>query len=290
VSWTDREDNSCNDDMGGGAGGDADPACRTPRRRCRRAGRPAYAMRALGRHELPREFRLGGVAWRHVRTVKHDFFAATGFYDDPTTGRRAVLKVSRTAECAGLPMEWLGRWLCRREMRFYERLADLPNVPPLLGGVGRTGFVHGYVEGRPLSRDRPIPDGFFHDLSELLRELHRRDIAYVDTNKPENILLGDDGRPHLIDFQISWDLHRLASWGVNRWWLRLLQGEDLYHARKHHRRLRPDELTPRDIERARQQSRWIRLHRFLARPFKRFRRRTMDRLRLAGRLMPEGSK
>src|SRR5688500_3436275 len=76
------------------------------------ARRPAYAMRALGRGELPREFRLGGAAWRHVRTVKHDFFAATGFYEDPATGRRAVLKVSRTADFGGLPLEWLGRWLC----------------------------------------------------------------------------------------------------------------------------------------------------------------------------------
>ena len=246
-------------------------------------------MRALGRAELPREFHLGGTAWRHVRTVKHDFFAATGFYEDARRNR-VVLKVSRTAEFGGLPLEWLGRWLCRREVRFYNRLSDLPNVPPVLGTVGRTGFVHAYVEGRPLSKNRPVPDGFFAQLFELLGELHGRGVAYVDTNKPENILLGADGRPHLIDFQISWDLHRFATWRINRWLLRRLQAEDLYHVRKHHRRLRPDELTAGEVERAAQRSAYIRVHRFLATPYKRFRRQTIARLRESGRLLPAGSK
>jgi RIO-like serine/threonine protein kinase len=245
----------------------------------------------MGRGELPREFRLAGVTWRHARTVKHDFFAATGFYEDAARpGRRAVLKVSRVVDCCGLPMEWLGRWLCRREVRFYNRLSDLPNVPRVLGIVGRTGFVHEYVEGRPLSRNRPVPDGFFAQLFALLHELHRRGVAYVDTNKPENILLGADGRPHLIDFQISWDLHRFTRWRLNRWLLRRLQAEDLYHVRKHHRRLRPDELSAGEATRARQKSTLIRVHRLIAAPYKQLRRQTMARLRHAGRLLPEGSK
>src|SRR5258707_12335587 len=90
-------------------------------------------------------------------------------------------------------------------MRFYRKLQDLPNIPRLLGTVGDTGFVHEFVAGRPLASERPVPDGFFDRLVDSLAELHRRGIAYVDTNKPENILLGDDGQPHLIDFQISWD-------------------------------------------------------------------------------------
>jgi serine/threonine protein kinase len=159
----------------------------------------------------------------------------------------------------------------------------------VLGTVGRTAFVHAYVEGRPLSRNRPVPDGFFAQLFALLDQLHRRDIAYVDTNKPENILLGDDGRPHLIDFQISWDLH--MRWlPLNRWILHRLQQEDLYHIRKHHRRLRPDELSAEEAARAEQVSPWIKLHRVVTRPFKRIRRRTLERMREAGRLLPEGSK
>ena len=156
--------------------------------------------------------------------------------------------------------------------------------------VGKTGFVHAYVEGRPLSKERAIPDSFFDELFALLAELHRRDIAYVDTNKPQNILQGDDGRPHLIDFQISWDLAELGNSFLNRWWLRKLQRADIYHVLKHKRRLRPDEMSEEEYNLAEQRGVVIRIHRFLATPYKRIRRSTFKRMRESGRLLPEGSK
>lgn len=254
-----------------------------------RPERAAYAMRALGKGGLPEWIDLAGVEYRLGRTVKHDFFAATGFYSN-VSGERVVLKISRTQDFAGIPMLWSGKLLSRREQRFYRKLQDLPNVPRVLGTVGETGFVHEYVPGQPLSKDRPVPDGFFRQLQDLLEELHRRGMAYVDTNKSQNILLGDDGRPHLIDFQISWDLEELGDGWLNRLWVSHLQRSDYYHVLKHKRRLRPDELTPREQEQARRQSVLLRLHRFVFKPYFRFRRRTFQRLRETGRLLPEGSK
>lgn len=266
------------------AADDARPLDRPARR-----DRAAYAMRALGRRELPDKIDLGGIEYRLLRTVKHDFFAATGFYEN-SSGQRVVLKISRTQDFAGIPMLWSGKLLSGRELRFYRKLDDLPNVPRLLGTVGETGFVHEYVPGRPLSRDKPVPDGFFRQLQDLLDELHRRGMAYVDTNKCQNILLGDDGRPHLIDFQISWDLQELGNSWLNRLWVSHLQRSDLYHVLKHKRRMRPDELTPLEREQSQRQSLLLRLHRFVFKPYFRFRRRTFQRLRETGRLLPEGSK
>ena len=257
-----------------------------------RPERVAYSMRALGKAGLPREFTLGGTTYRLSRTVKHDFFAATAFYRDDA-GKTVVLKAGRTGDFAGVPLLWLGRWLCHRELRFYRKLADLPNVPAVVGTVGPTGFVHEFVPGRPLDKQAPVPDGFFDELQRLLEGLHRRGIAYVDTNKPQNILLGDDGRPHLIDFQISWDGHELGDgWlrGISRWLLRKFQREDVYHLLKHKRRIRPDQMTPDETERATRRSALIRLHRFVFKPYFLLRRRTFKRLRDTGRLMPEGSK
>jgi hypothetical protein len=251
--------------------------------------RVAYSMRALGRSDLPAQITVGGVAFQQLQTIKHDFFAATGFYDN-ASGERVVLKMGRTEEFAGVPLRWLGRWLCRREMRFYGKLSDLPNIPAVLATVGATGFVHAYVQGRPLSKHHPVPDGFFAQLQALMFELHRRRIAYVDTNKPENVLLGDDGRPHLIDFQISWDLAELGDNFLNRWWLGRLQREDLYHILKHKRRLRPDELSPEELATATHKSWFIRVHRFVTKPYFLLRRRTFKRLRESGALLPEGSK
>jgi len=78
--------------------------------------RIVYTLRALGKADLPPTFTLAGVPYRHERTIKHDFFAATGFYLSPT-GERVVLKVGRTQEYGGIPLLWLGKWLCDRETR-----------------------------------------------------------------------------------------------------------------------------------------------------------------------------
>ena len=251
--------------------------------------RVAYAMRALGRRDLPPALSIAGKIYRHQKTVKHDFFAATGFYDH-ADGERVVLKVGRVNDYCGFPCLWLGKWLCRREMRFYSKLRSLPNVPAVLGKVGATGFVHQFVHGRPLGDGQPVPDGFFDQLLALLAEVHRRGIAYVDTNKPQNILLGDDGRPHLIDFQISYDLHDFGDNWINRRILRRMQREDIYHMLKHKRRLRPDEMTQAEQATASEVSWAIRMHRIVSKPYFKFRRRTFRRLRATGQLLPEGSK
>ena len=246
-------------------------------------------MRSLGRSGLPGALSLRGGTYRLSRSVKHDFFAATGFYQD-AAGQTVVLKIGRTEDFAGVPLRWMGRWSCRREMRFYVALRDLPHIPRVLGTVGDTGFVHEFVPGRPLQRELPVPNGFFGQLYDLLQEVHRRDIAYVDTNKPQNILVGDDGLPHLIDFQISWDLHSLGNWWFTRVVLRHLQREDLYHMFKHMRRMRKDEMSAEELEKSRRTSFLVRAHRFVFKPWFLLRRRTFKRLRDTGRLLPEGSK
>ena len=246
-----------------------------------RGPRKLYSLRALGKDDPPETLEVTGVRWTRTDLVKHDFFAATAFYRD-ASGNRAVLKVGRVIPWCGVPLKWLGRRLRDREVRIYEKLHDLPNVPRMIARVGETGFLHAFVEGRPLERGKPVPDGFFAELERLMAEVHRRGIAYVDTNKPQNILLGDDGRPHLIDFQISWDR------GPG-WLLRRLQREDLYHLRKHRRRMRPDELTPEQLAAAKQVGVWVRVHRLLTWPYFRFRRWLFRRLEKGGRLLPSGS-
>jgi hypothetical protein len=250
-----------------------------------------YSMRALGRQDLPDQVTASdGKVFRRTTTIKHDFFAATGFYaaDD---GTKAVLKMGRTITFWGFPLAWTGRILCRREVRFYTKLADVPNVPAVLGMVGTTGFLHAYVEGRPLEKGKPVPDGFFKQLHELMGEIHRRGIAYVDTNKPENILLGDDGRPHLIDFQISADLDCfLGNSFVARWWLRRMQREDRYHILKHQRRMRPDEMSEAELAESRKRSGLVKLHRAVTKPYFVVRRAIFRWLNRRGWLLPEGSK
>lgn len=57
----------------------------------------------------------------------------------------------------------------------------------------------------------------------------------MDSNEPENILFGDDGHAYLIDFQTSWGRRPNEGRWPERWWLALLQREDLYHVLEHKR-------------------------------------------------------
>jgi len=240
-----------------------------------RQHRPPAWLRAMGARELPPILIAGGCEYRHVRTFKHDFFAATGLYEG--SKGKVVLKVMRRARLLGLPMDWLGGLLARHEVRLYRLTQAVEGVPRLIGPWGLTGFVHEFVEGRPLAKEDRPDDRFFPRLSAMLDEIHARKMAYVDLEKRENILLGTDGMPFLIDFQISW--HVPLNRGGGTWMARLilgiLQSSDRYHLLKHWRRHRPDQLETEKIADSYQAPFWIRWHRAVFRPLTRLRRQVL---------------
>lgn len=239
---------------------------------------PPTWLRALGSNDLPPSIRAGGQQYRLLRPFKHDFFAATGLYEG--AAGKVVLKVGRTASLFGMPTHWIGGVLARHEGRLYQMSESVEGVPRFVGWWGKTGLVHEYVEGRPLAKEDRLADGFFPRLARMLEELHRREIAYVDLEKRENVLLGDDGSPYLIDFQISW--HVPPNRGGRIWICRLildiLQRSDRYHLMKHWRRLRPDQLDGKQFKQAITPPFWIRWHRAVFRPMTHARRWVLMKL------------
>jgi hypothetical protein len=241
-------------------------------------GRPRPPVfRALGRGEPPDRVEIAGKHYKLVRVFKHDSWAATALYAG--AGKEVVCKFNRIQPIGPMPMRWLGRFLARREADLLCRLGDLPNIPRWSGVVSVNGRVlpnavaHDFIPGHPLGDHERVDDRFFPTLRALLATMHRRGIAYVDLHKRENILVGADGQPYLIDFQIG-----LA---VPDWWpanhemvgavVRLAQHNDTYHLNKHVTRCRPDLRPPGPKIRP-----WtIRLHRMIGRPFRRLRRRLL---------------
>ncbi len=221
---------------------------------------------------------MGGESYTQREVFKNDFFAITALYEGAPG--KVLLKVNRQASFLLVPLGWVGRFLARREEGAFQRLADVDGVPQLIGPWGSTGIVREFVEGHPLAKGEQVPDDFHEQLRTLIDRIHQRDMAYVDLEKCENVLVGDDGQPHLFDFQICWYVP--LKWGGELWPMRRLrawfQAGDRYHLLKLQRRTRPDQLTAEQLAASYRRPWYVRMHRFVTLPFTRVRRLILDRI------------
>ena len=195
-----------------------------------------------------------------------------------------VRKVQRSHPVLGFPLGWLGRKAAgaARRWRYLQALQGIRGIPDYLGRWGKVGFLHAYVPGEPgWRRTWRLLRRFFEQLQELFEAIHGRHVAYVDANKREKYFDGrEDGRPWLIDFQISYRHARARANWFSRWMLRRLMRADWYHFYKHKTRLLPEGCSAADFAAARERGWLHRMHRMVARPMIRVRRRWLGRYEL----------
>ncbi|MHC4474747.1 MAG: hypothetical protein ACYTEL_03825 [Planctomycetota bacterium] len=259
--------------------------------------RLGYVFYACGKGGLPRHVELAGHSYRLRQVLKHDFFAATGLYEvcsrkttnDNAEPAKIILKLARQEHFLGLPLAWLGRLLCEHEVSIIRTLTNIPQTPKLIATYGPNGFVYEYIEGCSLKQTNQLPNDFFDRLLELVRQVHQHNIAYLDMNKRGNILLGDDQKPYLIDFQISLHIadRSLFSKRLSEALRQFLQYADLYHLFKHKRRLYPQLLWPHEKVISYRLDPWIQAHRFIATPYRKLRRALLRFLRTKGVLVAD---
>jgi hypothetical protein len=205
-------------------------------------------FRALGRGEPPATIDIDGRRYQREVVLKHDSWAATAVFSD-SSGHRIACKFNRAHRLFFLPMGWLGRHLAQREWKALQRLNGTDGFPTPVGPISADGVflpnavAHEWIEGETFKPWLPVDEHFFPRLRAMIATLHTHDMAYVDMAKWENILVGNDGRPYLLDYQIHFHLPR--HW-PGRWWLRCLQAADLYYLHRQWLRARPDQVSPAD--------------------------------------------
>lgn len=241
--------------------------------------------RQLRGRPLPEMIEFGGARYRLDTHFKRDFYAATGLYElDAGPGpAQVVVKIYHTDPLGPVPLRWLGRMLCNREVYYYRAIDGIPGLARLLGRYGETGYVREYVPGCHLRDYRKVarPDAeFYRRLHAMMAAVHARGLSHNDLSKPENILVRPDGTPTLIDFQIATNFRfrfPLLRY-LGRHALPYMQAMDRYHLRKHHRRDRPEDFSAEELQRVRRKGVLLSLHGWLLRrPYRAVRHLVMDR-------------
>jgi len=195
-------------------------------------------MREASRFSPERALARRGLSVHAVACLKRDFFAENHLVE-AKDGKRYVLKLSRP----------LG-FLAGRERRLYRRLQGLDGIPALGPVQGETWLLHEWVDGRTLASlfdeyarevesglfaDPRVPSDFFVRLEALVREVHARGVIVLDLSKRDNVIVRKDGRPALVDFQISVAFPPERGRLLGRAFAELARA-DLYQVYKHRRR------------------------------------------------------
>ncbi len=133
----------------------------------------------------------------------------------------------------------LGRISMEREVRIYLALRGIEGVPRFLGVLDPYAFAVERIEGRDVAafKKGTLPPGFFPALDRLLGEIHARGVVHADLRQRRNVLVGDDGRPFLIDFASGLRLPRESAW------FRMARAFDLSGVAKLKAKHAPDRLS-----------------------------------------------
>ncbi len=182
----------------------------------------------------PSSFTFDGVQYNYERILKDDFFSVNVLYR-AESGAAKVLKIGDFRFIGGFLLRPFAALMNRHELKLYKKLGDIPGIPGAGPSYGWRGFFHEYVEGQTINTldDHPIKPEFFDELHAMMRAIHAKNVIYLDSNKRGNIILGTDGRPHLIDFQISINFGWVRP--SSAWLFNILVSEDIYHVYKHRR-------------------------------------------------------
>jgi len=198
-----------------------------------------------------------------------------------------VVKYGRARDFCGIALGWYAHAMADHEQAIYRALAGVPGVPAWVARLTATSYAIEYVPSESLDRFGPPPRGFFDRLRQLFDAVHANGVAYTDSNKRSNILVGPAGEAFLVDFQISMRRRDDLHWplrAIVRSIIRYMQGRDLYHIYKHKRRLSPAEMTDEEMTLSRRRGFWHAVHRRATDPYRFIRRAILRSLHRKGAL------
>ena len=151
-----------------------------------------------------------------TRTNIHPFAEEKGtVLRKPTSTRPAILLLEENGKRAimkdfsknrFLYRNVVGRFLVWREGKAYRKLEGIQGVPALYRIIDGTALVIEAIPGNDmesLEKMKGPPESFFDALSQLISLCHERGVAHCDLKRAPNTILGNDGRPYIVDWAAS---------------------------------------------------------------------------------------
>jgi RIO-like serine/threonine protein kinase len=164
-------------------------------------------------------------------------------------GMRAVVKDYSSNRF--LYRNTIGRFLLWRERKAYRRLKGLRGVPTCYRVIDGLALVIEEISGRNiegLENEGGLSQEFFHQLQELVKNVHSRGLAHCDLKRAPNILLRNDERPYVVDWSASISKREFWLFPLNLIFQRFLQ-DDLNAITKMKLRHCPESVGPEEARR-----------------------------------------
>ena len=112
--------------------------------------------------------------------------------------------------CPPLTRDTFGAWMVRRELSAIRVLAGIPGFPQDAFRLDRLALAYRFMPGREIGTRQGVPSpAYFEELEELVEKMHGRGIAHLDIRAAKNILITDQGKPFILDFQSHVPLGKL---------------------------------------------------------------------------------
>jgi serine/threonine protein kinase len=144
------------------------------------------------------------------------------------------------------PFRWtLGLWLIHREWKTYSRLAGVKGIPKPVARIDRFAFTMEFIPGRPIQRGERMSPAFFHELEQVLEEVHSKGVVHLDLRHKGNILISEKDEPFLIDFNSSFAFKENGF--LRRYLFPFLRWVDYGGLVKLKQRVSPSSLTPEEL-------------------------------------------
>ncbi|MCE5322259.1 hypothetical protein LLG46_02965 [bacterium] len=141
----------------------------------------------------------------------------------------------------------VGPILIRREFGAMRNLLGVEGIPQLVGRMDKYSLAMEHISGTSLEHvsQGVLTNEFYAELVEVVNNMHSRGIAHCDLRSRGNVMLGDDGRPYVVDFAACVYRGR----GINpftRWLFNQFVLADNNAVLRIKQRLSPELLTDKD--------------------------------------------